>query len=362
VQLDKGNIGEMMACALVGYQLDLIREHALSADNYNPADIKNSMAAPVSVADFLVALYSGAQDCVYDLPELRHYSINVNHFVRLQYPCQYSTCAKVIRRGAAVVTYECSPGLDFFMEATQPCSDGAVEDATEGLNALALDDSSLPKPGLEESALFEPGLTPLSNTFRGFRLYTTTSKAVVYFQDGKKRYLGGRPVDNTVGVEPPAPHSHPDTPSHRNIHVRVSVKNYTHDISSVAAEAMLDNLNTACEPVGAVAGGGKETILVNILINMGSGLLVPSISVATPRTTRSGDTSYSKAVRLAVGLNHGDLDGHSCFKHFSSELLQAFRSVTSDKMKEGSQNEDYWAMRYGGDLFYDMNQCESARK
>lgn len=354
VQLDKGNIGEMMACALVGYQLDLIREKAFAtAESYNPVKIEQSMASPVAVADFLVALYSGAQDCVSDLPELMKYSLNVNHFVRLQYPSKYSTCAEMITRGAAVITYECSPGLDFFMEATR---NAAVVDVTEDSDTLALDDSTPP----------ESGLTRLNSTFCGVPLYRTINNAVVYYQSGKKIYLGGRPFDKTdMGKKPPpaAPRSPPGTPTHQNIHVRVSVKNYASDISSAAAETMLDSLNTACEPVAAVAGGGKETILVNILINMGPGLLVPSISVATPRSTRSGDASYSKAVRLAVGLNHGDdLGRHSCFAHFPPELLRAFRDVTSDRRGKGDQEEDYWAMRYGGDFFNDMNKCTGVEK
>ena len=319
------------------------------------------MAAPVSVADFLVALFSGAQDCVADLPELEHYSLNVNHFTRLQHPCAYSTCTEVIKRGAAVVTYECSPGLDFFMEATRPWSDADVDVAAANLAAPLLEDSALPET---DSALPEIGLTLLPGTYRGHHLYETTRKAKVYFEDGKKRYLGERPLDQAKAeVKPPAPSSQLATPSYHNIHVRVSVKNYANDISSTAAETMLDNLNTACEPVGAVAGGGKETILVNILINMGPGLLAPSISVATPRTTRTGDASYSKAVRLTVGVNHGTLSaGQRCFNHFPDELLEAFRSATSSKKTESAWDEDYWAMRYGGALYKDMKECTRAKK
>jgi hypothetical protein len=157
VKLSKGDLGETLACALVGYQLDYIREHAVEKES-NAVEFGDSVAEPtgsqnyaeimtrpVPVGTFLIALIDEAA-LLDELDLLEGYFVNVTHFVRLPYKTKYSTSNHVIDRGAAVITYENSQALDFFVEAFKPLN-------VEATATLPLDIAGLSHPASSSASV-----------------------------------------------------------------------------------------------------------------------------------------------------------------------------------------------------------------
>ena len=132
VKLSKGDIGEMMSCAIIGYSLDSIREKRI--DRYRPGKGTSSMRRLVSVVEFLQNILPTD----FHLPDgvinhLKEFSFNTTHFVRLPASALLGTCLEAIKRGAGVVTAENCRGLDLFMEMFQVRSlspEGADDDAS----------------------------------------------------------------------------------------------------------------------------------------------------------------------------------------------------------------------------------------
>lgn len=151
VKLDKGDLGELTACALVGYQLDYLRERMFAEVGYNP-NKEQCMSSPVSLDVFLIALYNGVTEVFHDDPEIQqlsNFAVNATHFVRLPFNTNYAACATAIERGAGIITRENSRGVDFFIEAVRVPKSAINEISSSG--ASLNDDNDSTKSSTAES-------------------------------------------------------------------------------------------------------------------------------------------------------------------------------------------------------------------
>jgi hypothetical protein len=222
VTTNKGSLGEFLGCALVGYQLDYIRANKIreSGSEYDPSGDHNNMSSPIPAKDFLCALFQDADENG-RLSVLDEYMLNATHFIRLPYKPSNSTCVTAFARGAAVITYEGSRTLDFFMEAVR----------------------DLPSGGLYQNATPSNSDTDSGQCDESGKVDTASSS------DG--------------------------TPRYDNVHIRVAIKNYANDISRSQADKLLNMSAVNCEPVGATGIAGKEKLFVVVVINIGKGRLEP---------------------------------------------------------------------------------------
>jgi hypothetical protein len=351
VKLNKGDLGELFACALVGYQLDLLREKYLLDQNiqYDAGIEKNSMSSPVSVKDFVCALHAPTAN----MPELAlfdGYTLNTTHFVRLPYKTAYSTCAKAIERGAGIITYENSRVLDFFMEAVRH----GQEDSAVHVHS-------------EDAAEYEDTSTSLSvGAYNGHKVYQDAG-GHYYLAVGKQLYLSAADAakidctqdeQNLSGAMAADQEAEPEARRHDNMHIRISVKNYAKDITRAEAEEMLNAIDTECEPVHAVGGGIVEGIRLSILLNVGAGVLEPFAMKSIPRITRNRPRKDSQVhLMVAVGLNFerhvGTLTPRP-FAYFSDDCLNLFRAAAP---VNSTAKEAEMAMMLGKDFYSDRDGC-----
>jgi hypothetical protein len=292
VKLNKGDLGELMACALVGYLLDVLREKDVS--RYDAG----CMSRDVPAVDFLCALCPPSPDDKGKMELLLEgYCINVTHFVRLSYRTGPSTCDIAIDRGVGIITHENCRALDFYMEFFVPDTHSAQRG---------------PEPSI-------PTVTP-----RATRSFSV-------FEIGK---INATPQIKNV------PFSHP------NIHCRVAVKNYVNRISRHTAEGLLNNIGDKCEPVDAVERGGKEITVVSILINVGSGGMDPFVNIFSGRKTRNSDACTTH-VQIAVGLNN---DNGVCFEGLEQDVIDMVREIASSQSQRFEDLELVLGSAFNEDL------------
>jgi hypothetical protein len=372
VKTSKGDVGEFLACALIGYQLDYIRVAKIQAKNagYDANNEQYNMSSPVPLTEFLAALF---EESILDenlISLLDGYMLNTTHFVRLPYKTAYSTCARAIERGAGVITYECSRSLDFYMEAFRPIQRGLAQE-----DILAA--SQPPSAGQNASA--DRGVdVECVGSYQGRALYKD-NRRYYYVEDDERIYVNSRSPNicrhSTVGsqVTTSSSCSSPSSSTlqqerkkplraYDNIHVRVSVKNYANEITRGQARKLINAVDVKCEPVNAVGGGGSEKVRVTILINVGRGLLEPFVHVDSGpvRPQRSKPASEQPVhISLALGLNYGDAtDYDPChrpyFKYFSSECLRLFREAADGHT---AYSEKQIVMSLGRCFGDDRNDC-----
>jgi hypothetical protein len=300
VTTNKGSLGEFLGCALVGYQLDYIRANKIreSGSEYDPSGDHNNMSSPIPAKDFLCALFQDADENG-RLSVLDEYMLNATHFIRLPYKPSNSTCATAFARGAAVITYEGSRTLDFFLEAVR----------------------DLPRGGLNQNA------TPSNSDT----------------DSGQCDESGN--VDSASNSD--------RTPRYDHVHIRVAIKNYANDISRSQADKLIAMAAVNCEPVSATGIAGKEKLSVVVVINIGKGRLEPFVDVV------AGSDGATR-ISLAVGLNFGDICEFGplqrpCFKYFSKECLRLFREAAS---WEYPSSDNAVAMSLGNDFNADRCKCQ----
>jgi hypothetical protein len=376
VKTSKGDVGEFLACALIGYQLDYIRVAKIQAKNagYDANNEQYNMSSPVPLTEFLAALF---EESILDenlISLLDGYMLNTTHFVRLPYKTAYSTCARAIERGAGVITYECSRSLEFYMEAFRPIQgDLAQEDIFAA--------SQPPSSGQNASA--DRGVdVEYVGSYQGRALYKN-NRRYYYVEDDERIYVNSRSPNiyrnSTVGSEVTTnsscsrSSSSPSSSSlqqerkkplraYDNIHVRVSVKNYTNEITRGQARKLINAADVKCEPVNAVGGGGPEKVRVTLLINVGRGILEPFVHVDSGpiRPQRSKPASEQPVhISLALGLNYGDATNYEpfdrpYFKYFSSECLRLFREAADGHT---TNSEKQIVMSLGRCFGDDRNEC-----
>ena len=388
VKLNKGDLSELLACALIGYQLDYIREASFRTSestftSYDPESGGMSLGVPVT--DFICALYSGAKD-VDEIQRLEGYIVNCTHFTRLPYATSYSSCVAAIERGAAVITYENSRAIDFFIEAYRPEPLGGITSSlakahihSESTQVAAGHPACTTATQGTHTAISQHADHQQVGRYKnGETVFKTSRGAYVYFvSDNVMRYINKRDVGkiemDTDSAQDPQASNNISVPNEDavaagkkgvkepestrvvldNVHLRFSIKNYAQGISRTQAEEMMDAVDSHCEPVNAVGGGGPEDVSVTVLINVGTGLLEPFVSVCSRRVLRSNAcTSNRIHIKVALGLNSGT-DGE-CFKHFPPEVLQVIRDVAKS---QNAHKEAEMAMMLGNQFFQDRKAC-----
>jgi len=98
IAISPGDKGEVVAAALCGYTLDLLRSSCMEEkqSKYNANEIANSMSSPVPLIDFLRAL--GIKLTEEQKVKLAHYMINCTHFLRLEKEMTEVNCYQAIDR------------------------------------------------------------------------------------------------------------------------------------------------------------------------------------------------------------------------------------------------------------------------
>jgi hypothetical protein len=339
VKLDRGDLGEVFACALIGYHLDLIRERYIR-DTYNAQSETSSMRYPVSVKEFLCTLYPPVADTnVASL--LEDYVLNTTHFVRLPFKTSYSACAEAIKRGAGIITYENSRALDFYMEAYRPGQQAPQETTIQAAQYNHEDEVDEDDDG-----------PVLVGSYDSKNVYEDENKRFFYFAGAKRRYLHqadyGSVLKSDAAVLADAKCPQLKDIRLDNLHIRVSAKNCSVNVSRTQARNWLDAVDTECEPVNALGSGNADSLRVTILINVGKGLLDPFVEVSQPRKTRGKPGKEGQLhLMIALGLNHSGNVEHSPFTLFSQRCLELFR----DAARGTKFADDEVAMSLGNDLY-----------
>jgi hypothetical protein len=375
VRLNKGDLGETLACALIGYQLDYIREQSAFKDKQSRQNCAQLLTEPVSLQRFLIALIDEAE-FVDELKLLEGYYVNATHFIRLPYRTGYSTCNHIIDRGAGVITYENSRALDFFVEAFRIPCDAAVE-SSDGLpappnssNANSLGNWGTMKDSLNEvhnekeetvkqETYFDRNVNLEVGSWRGNTIFETKLKSLVYFSaSAQVKYLPKRLYSEVRWLETPrevgnTDNDRPDDDGeaengYDNIHIRFSVKNYKDPITRKEANDFLDAMVLGCEPVNAVQDPKGERIFVSVLINVGAGVVAPFVEVASVgRVLRSNKSVARPHIKICLGLNtpppqtdqeNPGPDLPHCFQYFEGTVLDLFKEIAC------SQNENTEAL------------------
>ena len=111
VEVHKEDVGELMACTLICFTLDTLRER--SGTFYTAG----CMSSSVKACDFLKSLYPSIEQENEMLSLVEEYVTNVTHFIRLPFTPKSNKiiCDINKERGAAIITKEISPLVDFYL-------------------------------------------------------------------------------------------------------------------------------------------------------------------------------------------------------------------------------------------------------
>jgi hypothetical protein len=119
VSLDRGDIGEFVGCALLGYSMDFLRYKTMK--NYLPEDVCQSYSCPLPLLDFLKSLCG---DSLWELSRsrsiealLEDYAVNFTHFVKIRKAVTASMCLESITRHCGMVVRDYCPAIDLVVEA-----------------------------------------------------------------------------------------------------------------------------------------------------------------------------------------------------------------------------------------------------
>ena len=106
-----GDKGEVLAAALFGFTMDVLRESVIQeVVNYNPNSFGSSMSAPISLVVFLRSI--GLQLRQQLIKALDGYYVNFTHFQRLDRVMDVVDCAQAVRRCLAFYTPAGSAAVD----------------------------------------------------------------------------------------------------------------------------------------------------------------------------------------------------------------------------------------------------------
>jgi len=109
VKVHKGDVGELMASALICFTLDSLREKLKKDLNYQCG----FMSTDIEVSVFLLSLFPGIIDNVGLLSLVEGYVVNVTHFTRLPFTPKGNKFLEINKlRGAAIFTKENSASVD----------------------------------------------------------------------------------------------------------------------------------------------------------------------------------------------------------------------------------------------------------
>ena len=359
VSVNKGDIGEIVGSAILGYTMDYIRAKAIKC--YNPNELHTSLSGEVTVSSLLESFCGKKYDFA---TELESFHVNFTHFIRLPESANLGIRALGIRRHLGFFAKALAPGIDIFVDAYSKSSLFATNTvATKNVKAsqtAALQD------------VCETEQAPLSGQSLGSTVASTESfvcESELIISSGGASFTP--PVVAVADVLPPAPTHASATisttaganeeiettvefPSSnakasfdlttsltdlKMCPLRVSIKNYANKITRAEAIQFLNKIH----PDGTEPLGGNSDISVAILINVGAGGLDPFVITRKWLTRRcSSHDSKPRQIQMALSLNSVD-----CFVDLPREVKVQLLQIAA-----GSDQPKYVnsAMYFGNDI------------
>ena len=137
VEVNRGDLGEIIGSSLLGYTMDFIRMRTLTYESYcsgASSSLGNTFSSDVSLATFLESLYPKVFEtgpAQIFRSEIEVFFVNFTHFIKIPTRADETFCQLAIERHAGIMTRNLCPSIDLFVSAFKLKPVGSATDNEE---------------------------------------------------------------------------------------------------------------------------------------------------------------------------------------------------------------------------------------